>query len=211
MTTGSLKPIQTRYKGHHFRSRLEARWAVFLDNLGVRWEYEVEGYDLGEAGPYLPDFRLPDLGCWVEVKPADADEDAVRKAQALRDREGSPVVIFTGQVDDGSWRCFATDVGHSSGGSSEWEVSWFICECGLPKLSWGDGCHGIVNGDTWARLPMWCTLEPFLARDECGPTWDSCSGFHAHRITEAVTAARSARFEHKNAGTHGLMSPRWPS
>lgn len=38
-----LKPINTRYKGYLFRSRLEARWAVFLDSLGITWEYEKEG------------------------------------------------------------------------------------------------------------------------------------------------------------------------
>lgn len=36
-----IKPIQTRYKGYHFRSRLEARWAVFFDALGIAWKYEV--------------------------------------------------------------------------------------------------------------------------------------------------------------------------
>ncbi len=27
----SIKAIQTKYRGYHFRSRLEARWAVFFD------------------------------------------------------------------------------------------------------------------------------------------------------------------------------------
>jgi hypothetical protein len=43
-----IKAIETRYKGYRFRSRLEARWAVFFDALGVEWEYEKEGFDLGE-------------------------------------------------------------------------------------------------------------------------------------------------------------------
>ena len=42
-----MKVIQTEYKGYLFRSRLEARWAVFFDACGVDWEYEPEGYDLG--------------------------------------------------------------------------------------------------------------------------------------------------------------------
>jgi len=42
-----MKAIPTRYAGCHFRSRLEARWAVFFDRLGVAWQYEPEGYDLG--------------------------------------------------------------------------------------------------------------------------------------------------------------------
>ena len=42
----ALKAIDTPYQGHLFRSRLEARWAVFFDALGLEWEYESEGYDL---------------------------------------------------------------------------------------------------------------------------------------------------------------------
>lgn len=67
-----IKAIETQYKGYRFRSRLEARWAVFFDALGIRWEYEKEGYDLGDAGWYLPDFWLPDYNEWIEVKPDDA-------------------------------------------------------------------------------------------------------------------------------------------
>ena len=65
----TIKAINTRYKGYRFRSRLEARWAVFFDSLGLKWEYEPEGFELGEAGWYLPDFYLPELNCWAEVKP----------------------------------------------------------------------------------------------------------------------------------------------
>lgn len=50
-----IKAIPTRYAGCHFRSRLEARWAVFFDHLGIRWEYEPQGYAL-PSGNYLPDF-----------------------------------------------------------------------------------------------------------------------------------------------------------
>lgn len=53
-----IKAIQTEYRGYLFRSRLEARWAVFFDACGVDWEYEPEGYDLGNGGYYLPDFLL---------------------------------------------------------------------------------------------------------------------------------------------------------
>lgn len=66
--TGALRqPIPTRYAGCHFRSRLEARWAVFFDALDIPWEYEHEGYEY-EGWRYLPDFYLPTIGCYVEVK-----------------------------------------------------------------------------------------------------------------------------------------------
>ncbi|MFE3452423.1 hypothetical protein ACFXJ8_26215 [Nonomuraea sp. NPDC059194] len=65
----TIQAIDTRYKGCRFRSRLEARWAVFLDTLGIRWEYEPQGYLVGaKRRPYLPDFYLTDLNWWVEVK-----------------------------------------------------------------------------------------------------------------------------------------------
>ena len=62
-----IKAIETYYKGYRFRSRLEARWAVFFDALGVRYEYEPEGY-YTQYGGYLPDFFLPGSSCFVEIK-----------------------------------------------------------------------------------------------------------------------------------------------
>lgn len=82
MAKPTIPAIQTRYAGHHFRSRLEARWAVFFDACGVKWEYEKEGYDLKDysenigdfqLGYYLPDFWLPKLEAWVEIKPCLPD------------------------------------------------------------------------------------------------------------------------------------------
>lgn len=75
-----MKAIETIYKGHRFRSRLEARWAVVFDTLGIEWQYEPQGYECGvrltkslwwEEYPrinYLPDFWLPGEGVFVEVK-----------------------------------------------------------------------------------------------------------------------------------------------
>jgi len=65
-----IKAIETSYKGYHFRSRLEARWAVFFDNMGIKWEYEPEGFTKNEI-KYLPDFliTLPtNLKYYCEIK-----------------------------------------------------------------------------------------------------------------------------------------------
>jgi hypothetical protein len=69
-----IKPLITKYKSFKFRSRLEARWAVFFDSLGIKWEYEAEGYALEDCW-YLPDFWLPeyDGGIHVEVKHTGGD------------------------------------------------------------------------------------------------------------------------------------------
>ena len=53
-----MKAIETVYNGYRFRSRLEARWAVFFDALNVKYEYEPEGFDLGDGIYYLPDFLI---------------------------------------------------------------------------------------------------------------------------------------------------------
>jgi hypothetical protein len=63
-----IKPIETIYKGYRFRSRLEARWAVFFDEIGLKWEYEKEGFDV-DGKWYLPDFYLPFIDAYVEIKP----------------------------------------------------------------------------------------------------------------------------------------------
>lgn len=68
----NITPIETTYAGCRFRSRLEARWAVFFDELNVEWRYEPEGFRIelssGRRINYLPDFYLPESGTWVEVK-----------------------------------------------------------------------------------------------------------------------------------------------
>lgn len=78
----NLKAIETEYKGYRFRSRLEARWAVFLDAIDEPWHYEHEGFDL-KCGYYLPDFWMPRMGCFFEVKGAFPNKDELAKAACL--------------------------------------------------------------------------------------------------------------------------------
>jgi hypothetical protein len=92
MTT-DLKPIETRYDGYLFRSRLEARWAVLFDSLGIKYEYEKEGFDLGESGRYQPAFFLPDYRCWVEIKGADPTDEEIIKVQTLVMTGGLPAFL----------------------------------------------------------------------------------------------------------------------
>lgn len=63
-----FKAIETEYNGYKFRSRLEARWAVFFDDLGFKYQYEPEGYVLNDGTKYLPDFYLPEIEYYAEVK-----------------------------------------------------------------------------------------------------------------------------------------------
>ena len=90
-----LKPIETHYKGYRFRSRLEARWAVFFDTLGIEWVYEPEGFDLGDGFYYLPDFRLIEarLPLWIEIKSNKPTEEEIEKATRLHQQSKDIVVI----------------------------------------------------------------------------------------------------------------------
>lgn len=74
----TIQALETQYAGHRFRSRLEARWALFFDQVGIKWEYEPEGYKLSNGECYLPDFWLPgfndkEKGTYVEAKPEGGD------------------------------------------------------------------------------------------------------------------------------------------
>lgn len=84
-----MKAIETYYNGYRFRSRLEARWAVFFDEAGLSYEYEPEGFHLDNGAQYLPDFYLPLYKCYVEVKHRDA-------FKIEYDREGQTVTFETG-------------------------------------------------------------------------------------------------------------------
>jgi len=92
--TVTISPIPTRYAGCHFRSRLEARWAVFFDALGIQWEYEPQGFEVGwpeHRRRYLPDFYLPREHLWVEVKGTDAALDRSLLLAAVAPDVGLPL------------------------------------------------------------------------------------------------------------------------
>src|SRR4051812_37466298 len=93
---GQAKVIETQYRGYRFRSRLEARWAVYFDSLGLKWEYELEGYDLGDGIWYLPDFWLPQVNMWAEVKPGPMSPAEVEKCWRLALGTGSEVLALVG-------------------------------------------------------------------------------------------------------------------
>lgn len=166
----ALKPIETIYRGYRFRSRLEARWAVFFDTLGVRWEYEKEGYDLGPAGWYLPDFWLPDLEMWAEVKgePFNSSEEA--KARALADASTYEVLQLVG--------------------IPTYTVYWSIRPKGQGYSS--DDRMDYVLDDQYCHDEHRWFSSPGLRDGE-----DASQQFYVSpRTRAAYAAARQARFEH---------------
>lgn len=90
-----IKAIETEFDGIRFRSRLEARWAVYFKGIGFRYEYEPEGFDLGGCW-YIPDFWLPDVNAWAEVKPARFAYDDVIKCCWLARGLSQKVVMLDG-------------------------------------------------------------------------------------------------------------------
>lgn len=197
MATGTLRAIETPYRGYRFRSRSEARFAVFLDALGIRWDYEIEGYELGSAGRYLPDFWLPDLGIWIEIKGTDPTVEEQQKARALAMQSENPVYIFYGGMEPP-----AKEDGH-----------FFRVGSGFRALG-----YGAIQHAAWARLPypnfsfIWVECETCHAVDvigigptlemtkricECNTTVRPRSG----RLVQAYQASRSARFEHGESGS----------
>jgi hypothetical protein len=106
----AIAPIETFYKGIRFRSRLEARWAVFFDVLGIKYLYEPEKYQVGPSR-YIPDFFLPDLGddhhapkdepltspgIFVEIKGAAPTTEEMMKARSLSRQTDRNISIFHG-------------------------------------------------------------------------------------------------------------------
>ena len=70
-----MQAIETEWRGFNFRSRLEARYAVMFEKMGMDWRYEIQGFDLGDDRPYLPDFWLPELELYVEIKGTSIDDE----------------------------------------------------------------------------------------------------------------------------------------
>ena len=177
-----LKPIETKYNGLLFRSRLEARWAIFFDSLGLCYDYEPEGFDLGEHSYYLPDFWLPDIETWIEIKPRGwwGDRD---KYDALQEASGHRVVILAGSpgiiVDP-------YDSRNSYTGLVPCDQPYFWCQC------WYCGNFGI-EFDAWAgRIKH----KPDCPNKDGG---DRDPGLYSPALHSAYKKARSARFEFGDA------------
>lgn len=165
-----MKAIETRYKGYRFRSRLEARWAVFFDALRIKWEYEQEGFELSGGERYLPDFFLPSFekGIYVEVKATSGTFDrALKFAAEARKRlwlaEGTPALTC--------WR--------------------FVAESGsVEGMLQSKYLPGGKNGEelrfyTWPEFEV--DTNEFAERS-------------GTLVCDAVNAARSARFEFGERG-----------
>lgn len=103
----NIQPIETLYKGYRFRSRLEARWAVFFEAAHIPWVYEKEGFRLANGAVYLPDFWIPlpshlmdagavGWGYWLEVKGQAPTNEEKEKCRLLAEETGHVVFLVEG-------------------------------------------------------------------------------------------------------------------
>ena len=170
----NIKPIDTYYKGYRFRSRLEARWAVFFDYMGIDWVYEEQGYTFPDGTCYLPDFYLPESHTFFEVK-GSLSEESAHKIELLlkagcRVAVGYSVGTFQATVDD-----------FGCGFSLENFDNSAIAQCRKCGKYWFLGftgdftcpCCGEYDGDRHLNAVA-----------------------HSGDLTDAVKTARGARFEH---------------
>ena len=91
--------VPTLYKGIQFRSRLEARWAVFFDELGIEWDYEPETFAT-QYGYYMPDFYLPSINRWFIVKGTKMHEDERKKVYDLCRLTNATAIIANGSIPE---------------------------------------------------------------------------------------------------------------
>ena len=181
-----VKPIETNYNGYRFRSRLEARWAVFFDALGVKFQYEPEGFDLGAEGWYLPDFRLPEQGVFVEIKPYRhyddwPGEDAAKPFaldHIMRQEEDLRVIVLCGEP--GPVKAYDDD--NSYNGFVSGDNSYYWCEC--PDC----GAVGTQFDGRSARNKHVSGCKAL--------TGDKGYNLNSPRIIAAWKASRRARFEY---------------
>lgn len=208
MTQVGITAIETRYAGCRFRSRLEARWAVFLDYLGIMWEYESQGYHvtqrltLGDSTfPYLPDFWLPMEKLHMEVKGSLTPAECVRLVDAAASLssnngggchdDGGHDVLIAGRLDATSGTPLRMHMHKGDLKISSWNP--------LSDGAFGDGCPdwpgptiaSDYGGDAIFGLTPAEVVADVLLGGATPPTVS---------MRRALGAARSARFEHGEQG-----------
>lgn len=202
-----IKAIETWYNNYHFRSRLEARWAVFFDTLGVEYRYEMEGYRSEDwKYSYLPDFYLPQLKAWVEIKPLHSDRRGIEKALILASENHEHVIVCEGDCwNSANLRAMLqlnnVSVHHSDERADFWNKCQKHCAqspvtfalCGSWVLC--GHCQKLALVSFNDPLPLfWCLADEWAIED----TGVKSKMFpkQSPRTMEAYAAARSARFEH---------------
>ena len=218
-----IKAIETKYKGYRFRSRLEARWAVFFDALELKWEYEPEGFDLGDGVYYLPDFYLPEMKVWIEIKGGFATDEEIYKCRKLfsllTGKSETTDLLVTGDV---KFVRFMLDfvetfvkerdkVDSVSLETMQYEIDFMLNQ--VQKRTYVVCFDEGLDGNCWFcgdELIMSFSLFDFFTTNMHGLTvmknnkllgekYTGAVNMYS-KISSALTKAKSARFEHGECG-----------
>jgi len=191
-----MKAIETQYKGYRFRSRTEARWAVFFEALGVDWLYEPEGFVLEDGTHYLPDFLIENK-FYVEVKGSEPTDREREKCRMMAQEHtivllsGIPSKTYLHRRDYGMHYFIKPGVAlpKECGIQEGTDMAWALCGHGCKHLmlSWCDLYE--LDGKTaagWFGMQMGANGCPDITRAEGD----------IEAANYAAVIARSARFEH---------------
>lgn len=113
--TGSSRNNIFRHASYEMRSHSETRWAGMMDALSVNWIYEPETIET-RHGWYKPDFFLPAVGAFVEVKGPEPTKVEQEKAEDAEAKTGFPVIFAYGAPEMIGAELCNGSVGYYSGG-----------------------------------------------------------------------------------------------
>lgn len=193
-----IKPIDTYYNGYRFRSRLEARWAVFFDALGVKYEYEPEGFERNGIY-YLPDFLIYDVegihmcewrkNIYVEVKGVpdqdSADKVFTHSRGIYPDMGGIPIWVVGNIPNPNNYISDMEEQRH--------ERCWKMHEQGiLHQCSLCINDFGPLDGDQCFEFSLDYTDHLIFRGSDSSYSY----GTWSNKISNAFLQARQARFEH---------------
>ena len=82
------------YNGIEFRSKLESKTAQALDNIGIPYVYEPDGYKLSNGLWYRPDFWLPNVQQFIECKGVMSSTDSAKIVGLVEDTN-CPVMVIS--------------------------------------------------------------------------------------------------------------------
>lgn len=151
-----LPAIPTVYRGIKFRSKLEAKYARAFDILGISWTYEEVNFMFDDGTCYAPDFYMPDMDTYFEVKGVMTDEDnhkiSLLANQGKRVVVGGPngtMLLYDGvqaeKLPKGDWKRSYTAILSKC---TECGKHFFLNE----ELSWECTCCGAYDGDHYLAL-----------------------------------------------------------
>jgi hypothetical protein len=218
----AVKAIETVYKGYRFRSRCEARWAVFFDHCGIKWKYEDEGYKLPPlpnmlhpvtsplsasvpVAYYLPDFFMPDVEVYCEIKGGTPTKDELNLCLRLSHATEHTVIMLAGNPGPMGYEglLFGRLGGQAAYGHSAVERFTFgLCrDCGkLVGIVINENHNEETDSGEWT---IKCLIDAYAEWSPyCGTTSVTCERNSVEMPIKALIAARQARFEHGNSGNY---------